>query len=225
MKLQCSKSRTLRGRRAFTLVEAMVASVTLIILIGSVIMCNLYGLAMAVRQQIWLGASDDGAQAVGMLMGDIRSANTLYVGTYSNNVFTQTAATGQQSGNALMIFTATNSTMAAGPWILYYYNLATTIGGLNSNSLVRTNFYGAGIAGDYKMVSANPITNDYTHPIFTELDLSGTGTPISNYNSIAPISVYLSFTKLQDPQVIIESGSLVDLYQITTTVTPRLLLQ
>ena len=114
MKLQCSKSRTLRGRRAFTLVEAMVASVTLIILIGSVIMCNLFGLAMSVRQQIWLGASDDAAQAVGMLMGDIRAANTLQVGTYANNVFTQTAATNQQSGNALLIFSTTNTTLMPG---------------------------------------------------------------------------------------------------------------
>jgi hypothetical protein len=220
MKLQCSKSRTLRGRRAFTLVEAMTASVTLIILIGSVIMCNLYGLAMSVRQQIWLGASDDAAQAVGMLMGDIRAANTLQVGTYTNNVFTQTAATNQQSGNALLIFSTTNTALATGPWTLYYYNVATNMQGLNSNSLVRTNFYGAGIAGDCKLVSANPITNDNTHPIFTEVD--STGTPLSTATSVASIAVYLSFTKLQDPQVVIESGSLVDFYQITTTVSPRI---
>lgn len=217
MKLQCSKSRTLRGWRAFTLVEALVASVTLIILIGSVIMCNLYGLAMATRQQIWLGASDDAARAVGTLMGDIRSAIALEVGAYSNNVFTQTAPTNQQSGNALVIFSTTNATLAAGPWTLYYYDST-------SNNLVRTNFYGAGIPGDYKLVSANPITNDNTHPIFTELDNSGTGTPISNSTSLAPVSIYLSFTKLQNPQIIIENGSLVDLYQITIIAFPRAIL-
>jgi hypothetical protein len=215
MKLHCSKSGTLRGCRAFTFVEAMITSVTLIILIGSVIMCNLFGLAMAVRQQIWMGASDDAAQAVGKLMGDIRSANTLQVGTWSNSVFTQTAATVQQSGNALLIFSTTNSTLTAGPWTLYYYDPT-------SNNLVRTNFYGAATNGDYRLVSANPITNDNTHPIFTEVD--HTGTPLPNAtsgSSAASISVYLSFTKLQDPQVIIENGSVVDLYQITTTVTPR----
>jgi Tfp pilus assembly protein PilV len=220
MKLQCSKSRTLRGWRAFTLVEVMIASVAIIILIGSVIMCNLYGLAMAVRQQIWLGASDDAAQAVSKLMGDIRAANTLQVGTYTSNVFTQTAATNQQSGNALLIFSTTNTALATGPWTLYYYNVATNMQGLNSNSLVRTNFYGAGIPGDCKLVSANPITNDYTHPIFTEVD--STGTPLSTATPVASVSVYLSFTKLQDPQVVIESGSVVDFYQITITVTPRI---
>jgi uncharacterized membrane protein len=215
MKRPCSTSRTLRGRRAFTLVEAMVVSVTLIILIGSVIMCNLFGLAMSVRQQIWLGASDDGAQAVGTLMTDIRAANSLQVGAYTNNVFTQTAATGQQSGNALMVFSTTNTNVTAGPWTLFYYDPV-------SNNLVRTNFYGAATNGDYKLVSANPITNDSTHPIFTEVDY--TGTPLSNGTSIASVNVYLSFTKLQDPQIIIESGNVVDLYQITTTVTPRLVL-
>jgi type II secretory pathway pseudopilin PulG len=218
MKLHCSKSRTLRGCRAFTLVEVMISSVCIIILIGSVIMCNLFGLAMATRQQIWLGASDDAAKAIGTLIVDIRSANTLYVGTYTNSAWAQTALTNQQSGNALLIYTATNSTYAAGPWTLYYYDPT-------SNNLVRTNFYGAGSNGDYKLVSANPITNDNTHRIFTELDTSGTGTPISNYTTLAPISVYLSFTELQNPQIEIENGSLVDLYQVTTTVTPRLLLQ
>jgi hypothetical protein len=217
MKLQCSKSRTLRGRRAFTLVEAMVASVTLIILIGSVIMCNLYGLAMAVRQQIWLGASDDAAQSVSTLMVDIRSAVTMQVGSYQSSVFTQAAATNQQSGNALLLFTTTNATIAAGPWTLFYYDST-------SNNLVRSNFYGPGIAGDYKLVSANSITNDNTHFIFTELDNSGTGTPINNATTLAPVSIYLSFTKLQDPQIVIENGSVVDLYQITATVFPRGLL-
>ena len=215
MKLPCFNSRTLRGRRAFTLVEAMVASVTLIILIGSVIMCNLYGLSMAVRQQIWVGASDDAAQAIGKLMGDIRGAITLQVGTYSNNVFTQTPASSQQSGNALEIFTTTNAVVTA-PWTLYYYDPT-------SNNLVRTNFNGAGIPGDYRLVSANPITNDSTHPIFTEVDYTGTPLPnATNGTSVASVSIYMSFTKLQDPQVVIEDGSAVDLYQITTTVTPRI---
>jgi hypothetical protein len=213
MKLQSSDIRTLRGGRAFTLVEALVASTTLVILLGSVIMCNLFGLSMAVRQQIWLGASDDAAQAIGRLMGDIRSAVTLQVGTNLNNVFTPASSTGQQSGTALRIFTNSTGTASAGPWILYYYDST-------SNYLVRTNFNGRGVAGDCKLVSANSITNDNNHPIFTEV--SYTGTPLTTAVPTAPISVYLSFTKLQDPDVVIENGSVVDLYQIITTVTPRM---
>lgn len=209
MRLLNLQNKTARARRAFTLVEALITSATLVIVLGSVVMCNLYGLSMAVRQQIWLGASDDAAGAIGTLMEDIRSATSLEVGSYSNSVFTQTASTGQQSGNALMIFT-NSSTL---PWILYYYDST-------SNNLVRSNYYGPSVNGDSKLVSANPITNDVTHPIFTEVDY--TGTALSNATPLTAVTIYLSFTKLQDPDIVIESGSSVDLYQIITTVSPRL---
>jgi type II secretory pathway pseudopilin PulG len=208
MKLQCSNSNTLRGRRAFTLVEALVVSTTLVIVIGSVIMANLFGLSMATRQQIWLGATDDSAQAISTLMSDIRSAVTMAVGTYSSGTFVTNATTNQQSGSALMIYTSTNLT----PSVLYYYNTTTS-------NLMR-NYTGASSITSYSMVSANPITNDLTHPIFTEVDY--TGTPLSNGTPVASVSIYLSFLKLQDPQVVIESGSVVDLYQIITTVSPRI---
>jgi hypothetical protein len=216
MKLHVSSNRKLHAWRAFTLVETLIASTCLVIIVASVIACNLYGLSMATRQQIWMGASHDAAKTVGMLMGDIRSAVSLEVGSYSNKVFTQTAGTNQQSGTALMIFTNSTGTVAGGPWILYYYNST-------SNNLVRTNLYTTG-TGDCQIVSANSITNDSTHPIFTELDFTDTGTAISNRTTLAPISVYLSFTKLQNSQVVIANGSSVDLYQLTTVATPRLLL-
>jgi hypothetical protein len=213
MKLPSSNVRTSRGEYAFTFVEALIASTTLVILVASVIMCNLYGLAMAKRQAIWLGASSDAVQAIGTLTADIRSAVSMQVGSYQSGAFTQCSITNSQTGSALMIFSTSNST----PWTLYYYDTVTS-------NLYRTNYNGPGVSGDYKMVSANPITNDSTRPIFSELDTSGMGTLITNYNSLAPVSIYLSFIKLQNPQVIIEDGSLVDLYQLTTTVTPRLVL-
>jgi type II secretory pathway pseudopilin PulG len=214
MKPQRSNIKMAGGRRAFTLVELMVASGCLVILIGSVIMCNLFGLAMAVRQQMWLGASDDAAHAVGTLTEDIRSAVSLQVGTNAGGAFTPTGTSGRQAGTALMIFTNSTATTSAGPWILYYYDTV-------SNNLVRSNFYGAGNGGDYRLVSANPITNDVTHPIFSEVDFTGNTLGAATNNSCPPISVYLSFTSLQNPQIIIESGSAVDLYQIITTITPR----
>jgi type II secretory pathway pseudopilin PulG len=197
-----------QAARAFTLVEALVTSSVLVILLGSVIMCNLFGLAMATRQQIWLGAADDAADAISMLTVDIRSGNSVYVGTYSNNSFTAVSITNSQTGNALKIYTTTNTY----PWTMYYYDST-------SNNLVRTNYNGPGVAGDYKLVSANPITNDMTHPIFTEID--AWGNTLSSGSPYAPISIYLSFTKLQNPQIVIENGSVVDLYTLTAVATPR----
>ena len=63
--------------------ETTVAMGLGVILIGSIVMCNLFGLSMSVRQQIWLSASDDSARALGTLMTDIRTGASNYVGNAS----------------------------------------------------------------------------------------------------------------------------------------------
>ncbi len=85
MKLNLPNSIAAGQRSGFTALEALVVMTTLVILCGSIIMCNLYGVSMAVRQQIWLSASDDAAQSLGMLMTDIRSGASNYVGSYVPN--------------------------------------------------------------------------------------------------------------------------------------------
>jgi type II secretory pathway pseudopilin PulG len=208
MRTHVPHSQFLRRQAAFTLVETLIVMTTLVIIIGSVIMCNLFGLSMATRQQIWMDATDDSAQAISVLMGDVRSAVTLAVGSYSSGTFTTNATTNQQSGNALMVYTTTNTT----PCVLYYYSTTTS-------NLTRL-YTDPNGNGSSTTVPSDPITNDLTHPIFTEVDY--TGTPLSNQTPVAAIQVYLSFIKLQDPQINIESGSVVDLYQVTTTVSPRI---
>jgi len=51
MKVNFSKMIAVRERSGFTLVEALVVMATLVLLCGSIIMCNLYGVSMASRQQ------------------------------------------------------------------------------------------------------------------------------------------------------------------------------
>lgn len=209
MKLSLPKAADLEQHSGFTLAEMLVVTSTMVILIGSVIACNLFGLSMSVRQQIWLSASDDSAQALGKLMTDIRAGASNYVGNGNLGGFTNPAAGASRVGNALKIYLGTTNSGTNIPWILYYYD--TT-----SNMLVRTNYTGSNF-GDFKVVSANPITND--NPVFTEIDYLGN----VQTNSIATpiIQVYLSFTKLQNPQVEIAPGSPVDFYQIVTTVASR----
>jgi type II secretory pathway pseudopilin PulG len=200
----------LLGRRSgFTLLEATMVMGILVVLVGSIIMCNLYGLSMSVRQQIWLSASDDAGHALGTLMSDIRTGASNYVGNGDLNGFTNIAANTSEVGNALKIFVGTTNGGTNIPWILYYYN--TT-----SNMLVRTNYTGSNF-GDFKLVSANPITND--NYIFTETDYLGN--VLTNAAATPIIQVYLSFTKLQNPQIEIAPGSPVDFYQIITTIASR----
>jgi type II secretory pathway pseudopilin PulG len=209
MKVALPKPELLGCRSGFTLVEATVVMGTLVILIGSIIMCNLFGLSMSLRQQIWLSASDDSARALGTLMTDIRTGASNYVGNGDLNGFTNIAANTAQAGNALKIYVGNTNGGANIPWILYYYD---TI----SNNLIRTNFTGSNY-GDFKLVSANPITND--NYIFEETDYLGN--VLTNQAATPIIQVYLSFTKLQNPQIDIAPGSPVDFYQIITTIADR----
>jgi type II secretory pathway pseudopilin PulG len=209
MKLAISKSALIDQRSGFTLMETVVAMGLGVVLIGSIVMCNLFGLSMSVRQQIWLSASDDSARALGTLMTDIRTGASNYVGNGNLGGFTNIAAGTSQAGNALKIYVGTTNGGTNIPWILYYYDFA-------SNNLVRTNYTGSSF-GDFKLVSANPITND--NFIFTETDYLGN--VLTNQAATPIIQVYLSFTKLQNPQVLIAPGSPVDFYQIITTVASR----
>jgi hypothetical protein len=161
---------------------------------------------MNLRSQIWLDTSDDSRHSMGMLHQDVRTASTIYVGTGSLAGFTNAGATNIQAGNALEIYASTNTNS----WVLYFYDSA-------KNTLFRTNWDGASL-GSFDMVSANPITND--NYIFTMQDYLGN--TLSNSTPYPVVAVYLSFTKLQNPQIVIEPGSPVDFYQINTRIAPRM---
>jgi type II secretory pathway pseudopilin PulG len=209
MKVALPNPEILGRRSGFTLIEATMVMGILVLLVGSIIMCNLYGLSMSVRQQIWLSASDDAGHAMGTLMSDIRTGASNYVGNGDLNGFTNVVANVPEVGNALKIYVGTTNGGTNIPWILYYYNTA-------SNMLVRTNYTGSNF-GDFRLVSANPITND--NYIFTETDYLGN--VLTNAVATPIIQVYLSFTSLQNPQVVIAPGSAIDFYQIVTTIASR----
>jgi type II secretory pathway pseudopilin PulG len=203
-------------RSGFTLVESLVVMVTLMILCGSIIMCNMFGASMAVRQQIWLSSSDDAAQALGKLFTDIRCGASNYVGNGNLNGFTNASTNNWQQGNALMIYQANTNGVANGAWIMYYYDPA-------SSNLFRTNWTGSN-SGDFKLVTANMVqtNNMYNSNIFSAYNVyNGIWVPETNGAGTPLVLVCLSFTELQNPQVIISSGSTVDFYQITTRIASR----
>jgi hypothetical protein len=216
MKLNISNAIASGQRSGFTLVEAMVVSATLLILLGSIIMCNLYGVSMAARQQIWLSASDDAAQTMGKLMTDIRSGASNCIGNGGLTSFTPVGSNIWQQGNALKIYQANTNGLTNGAWCMYYYDPGTS-------NLCRTNWTGNG-HGDFDLVTANMLmtNNMYNSNIFSAYSVynnvwvpetNGVGTPL--------ILVCLAYTKLQNPQVVIAQGSPVDFYQIVTMIASR----
>lgn len=203
------KLRFKRGLRvpqeAFTLAEAMIATGILVLLVGAVILCNLWGLSMSVREQIWLGSSDDAGKALGLMYRDIRSSTSNAVGSFVAGAFVPVASTSNQVGNALMIYPSTNTSS----WVCYYYNSV-------SNLLARTNFSGTN-SGDFSLVSANNLTNG--NYIFTFTDYLGN--TIDSPQATPLIKIDLQFTKLQNPEVLIAPGSPVDFYEVVTTLASR----
>ncbi len=213
MKVRPANGERMERRSGFTLVEAMVVTGTLVILFGSMIMCNLYGLAMASRQQIWLSSSDDAAQALGKLMTDIRGGASNYVGNGSLAGFTNAASNTWQAGNALKIYVGTTNAGTNIPWIMYYYDPP-------SSNLYRTNYTGSNY-GDFRLVSANAIqtNNSYGSNIFAEYDYLGN--QVTNLIATPIIQVCLAFTSMQNPQIVIEPGGTIAFYQIVTTIASR----
>ncbi len=198
------------GRRrrpgGFTVVELMVASATLVLVFGAVIAINLWGLAMTQRSSIWNVTSDDARKSMAMLHQDVRTAYAIYVGTGSLAGFTNAGSTNLQAGNAMKLFASTNTNN----WTLYYYDPV-------ASTLYRTNWDGTSV-GDFRIVSANPITND--NFIFTMQDYLGN--TLSNSTPYPVVAIYLSFVKLQNPQIDIAPGNPVDFYQINSKIAPRM---
>jgi type II secretory pathway pseudopilin PulG len=218
MKASLSHTMATGRRSGFTLVEILIVMTTLVVLCGSVIMCNLYGLSMAQRQQIWLSASDDAGQALGKLMSDIRSGASNYVGNGNLGGFTNAATNVWQQGNALKIYLANTNGVTNGACVMYYYDPA-------SSNLYRTNWNVTGNGtGDFDMVTANSVmtNNMYNSNIFSAYAVNnGVWVPETNGVGTPLIQVCLAFSKLQNPEVVITPGSPVDFYQIVTMIASR----
>lgn len=206
MKLAIANRRRMDRGRGFTLTEVMIASTMLVLVFGAIIAINMWGLAMTYRSAIWLDASDDSRKTMGMLHEDVRTACTIYVGTGSLAGFTNAGTTNIQAGNALQLYASTNTNS----WVRYFFDSS-------SSTLYRTNYDGTSV-GDFRIVTANPITNDSY--IFTMQDYLGN--VLSNATPYPVVAVYLSFTKLQNPQIVIQPGSPVDFYQINSKIAPRM---
>ena len=216
MKINLSNTTATRPRSGFTLVETVIVMATLVVLSGSIIMCNLYGISMAQRQQIWLSASDDAGRALGKLMTDIRSGASNYVGNGNLAGFTFPATNVWQQGNALKIWLANTNGVTNGSYVMYYYDPGTS-------NLYRTN-WNVGGAGDFDLVTANMVmtNNMYNSNIFSAYNVvNGIWTPQTNGVGTPLIQVCLAFSKLQNPQIDITPGSPVDFYQIVTMIASR----
>ena len=111
-----------RNRTAgFTLVEVMVAMAVFAFIIGGMVAVQIFGLRVYTLAATKLIATTSGRQTLNAMRDQIRSAQQVYVGTFTNSSFTQ--ASGLQIGNALQMFTSTNLTSTN--FVVFYQDPST----------------------------------------------------------------------------------------------------
>jgi prepilin-type N-terminal cleavage/methylation domain-containing protein len=184
-------------RQAFTLVEMMVATSLLSLVIMGILACHLAGLRFQQLIQPKLLNAQYERQTLGRLIEEARCANSLQVGTGSLSAFTAAGPTNVQAGNALRIYTSTNTSQ----YIYYFHDLATA-------TVQRVPFQSTNVA-----IIASAVTN---HTIFTMQDFAGN--TLTNSQNNAVMSLLLQFYVASAWQGIADSA------QVRTKVTRRNLL-
>ena len=126
------------AQAGFTLTEILVASTIFIMLVGGVIVVNLFGLRIFQMSQTKLEISQWSRETIVRLTDEIHVCNNEQVGVVSNGIFMAFLDGDTQQGNGLLLNTSTNTNN----FIIYFVNTAdqtfrqTTDAGSNGTSTV-----------------------------------------------------------------------------------------
>src|ERR1035437_8563476 len=159
-------------RQAYTLVEMMVASALFSLVVLGILACHLAGLRFQQLIQPKLLNAQYERQTIGRLIEEAPCANSLQVGTGSLSAFTAAGPTNIQAGNALRIYTSTNTAQ----YIYYFHDLA-------SATVQRVPFQSTNAN-----IIASAVTN---HTIFAMQDFAGNAFTNSQNNAV--MSLLLQF--------------------------------
>jgi len=201
MKLFAKKSvgRPAQATGGFTLAEILVTStIFLVIVVAAMLSVQLYGLRVYNLATSKAQVTTAARESLNDIRDRVRSAQLVYIGTYSNSIFTAISSGLNQTGNALQIFPTTNT--AAANAIVFYMDSVNTSLKMVSN----------GVAS----VEANYVTNYYC---FQAEDYRGN--LLTNFNQNNPvIGVTLMFNRLAFPYGI---ANAYDYYRLRTHISLR----
>jgi Tfp pilus assembly protein PilW len=207
MKLRCSPFAgsppgAFHAWKAFTITEIMVTMAILFLFITGILYAHLFGIRMFEITRAKLGASDDARRAISLLVSEIRTAKSIKIGNGSLSSFAEVPINTAQIGNAIQIYTTTNTNA----FIRYFWDSA-------DNKLKRT-ADGSTTAN----VIAHYITNN---TVFTSEDFAGNVITDNQNNRVIGLS--LQFYQIQYPAYTIGPGNYYDFYQLRAKVTRRAL--
>lgn len=199
-----------RRRQAFTLIEAMFASGTLIILIIALLSAHLMGLRLDQVVESKAGASDSSRRALNQLPTDIRSSKMWSIGNISGTTVTVISGGTAQQGTALELFQSTNGSQ----YILYYFDTSDSAN--SDGKLMRT----TSTNWSPVVIASNLINTLY----FTAENYNGViATNQGNstaYKNI--IHTTLQFCQFEYPLTQVGTNGLYDYYKMDFKATPHL---
>lgn len=185
------------GSLAFTLVELTITMGIFLMVISATISSHLWGARMSETSNLKLGVNDELRRVSGLLFSDVCSAKVISIGNGGAASFVSNPNYIQQVGNALQIYSTTNTNY----FVRYFHDAA-------DNKLKRmTN--GPSVC----QVIAGSITN---HFIFTSESYQGTVLT----NNSSPRSIGLTLQCFQ-PRVWISGSNGGYKYQLKTLMTVR----
>ena len=195
-----------RPAAGFTLVEVIIASAIFIVIIGALVSVQIFGLRVYTLASTKLTATTSGRETLNDLRDQIRESQQVYVGTFSNSTFNQIPNGQQQIGNALQVFTTTNS--ASTNFLVYYQDPSLNTVFVYANNPAN------------KSVEATYMTNYYC---FQAEDYQGN--VLSNYVNNPVIKVTMNFSQWEYPIAYIAASSnsinAYDYYYLRTKITRR----
>jgi hypothetical protein len=188
--------------RAFTLAELQVSMAVIMLVIGGVISSHVFGLKLNEATRAKVSASDAARNAIGRLVGDVRSAKSIQVGNGTFAAFTPVADGTTQRGAAIRLYPSTNTNS----FVVYFRD--------SSDSCLKR----AETAAPTPKKVAEFLTNTV---LFSSENFSGTVLTDNENNRV--IGVDLQFYQIRYPITSVGPGGYFDYYQVRTKITRRAL--
>lgn len=184
--------------RSFTLTELLTATAIMVWMVTSLIVSNLYGIRLFELSRAKLGASDSARHALNELVGTVREAKIIGIGSGSGSSFTEVTMGNSYRGNAIQVCRTTNEA----EFIRFFWE---------NGELKKTSDDAA-----TPIVLMGGISNNL---VFSKEDFSGKvlTNDINNYVT----GFWLVFTQLVDPTVHIGSNEFFNYYEFKTKITKR----
>ena len=199
----------LRPRRisAYTLVEVMVGvGIFLGIFVGVMVGLQIFGLRVYMLAATKLSATADARKTLNALHAQVRSAKTVYVGTYANGAFSRITNGLPQTGNALEIYFADPTNMVAPAPVIYYQDSSGATDALYS------------VSNGQVKVMANYMTNYYA---FAAEDFQTN--LLTSYNNNPVIRITLRFYQWEYPLGFVGTNGInaYNFYRLQTRISRR----